>query len=206
MWLFISHSLTSIRWWGGVSSKQICRGTWSAGCRKMKGGRKKQEDFEEDLWKGCDWLCWSCWPSLSILEEADSCGEVSQGKYCLHHIQVMRTWVTPMYGLSYMSTVIHSSAAPSYNPCLRGTCYCGDNYIFLYMSSYSVPWSVWKLPLWCDSAHQNTLYFPKTSTVLVIIIAEVLSIFKCFSSSPNLEIDDLALSFYCQLLKRPVLD
>lgn len=42
--------------------------------------------------------------------------------------------------------------------------------------------------------------------MLVIITAEVLSVFKCISSSLNVEVDDLALSFYYQLLNRPVLD
>lgn len=227
---FISHALTPMRCWrGGIFQTDMHRHpNRNPGVAGRLGSREQEFPPLRRLWwvvlgllassGPCGGLkcLWDTVPGewVGVLNSHSS----SSGRKTLqnlanallqpslYHIQVRRTDVTSAYSLSSVSTMLHLSASPSCDPCLRGTCDRGDNYISLYMSSYSAPWSVWKLPLWCDSAPQNTLYFPKTSTVLVIIIAEVLSIFKCFSSSPNVEIDDLALSFYCQLLKRPVLD
>lgn len=111
------------------------------------------------------------------------------------------------YCLSYVSTVLLSSASPSCDPCLRGARDRDNNYFGLYKCLRVLLLEVSE-SFHFDVVLRARIHYtsPKQVLVLVIIIAQVPRIFKCFSSSLNVEVDDLALSFYCQLLNRPVLD
>lgn len=87
--------------------------------------------------------------------------------------------------LSYMSTVLHSSASPSYDPCLRGA-RDRDNYICLYKCLRTLLLEV------SESFHFDVVLlarihytFPKQVLVLVIIIAQVPRIFQVLFIIPK---------------------
>lgn len=91
--------------------------------------RESRQLWSTVPWERLDFLCsYSSSSGRKIMQRGIAALPAQLAPYAGNE-----TCVTSTYSLTCVSTTLHSSASPSYDPCLRGTCDCGDNYLFIYL-------------------------------------------------------------------------